>query len=141
MSIRDSSNQLLTENRLAYDNRVFQINGNDITSDYDGQLELCILAKKSNGELRPWFDSQCIQLPENFDSVKRTYTSSKNQPFIIHSVRKGVQARTAINKNPPTLTKRKKSANSSARKIPIANTLLLISLTYLAIFRLKFQCS
>lgn len=127
ITIRDSNNDLLAERRLSYDDRVVQISGSDISDDYVGQLELCALAKNSNGDIRTWFDSQCIYLPDNFDAIKRQYGQSRNQPFIIHSIKKRIRANTVASENGKKKIRRKSSRSSGIRDTATA-TFIYISL-------------
>lgn len=133
ISIRDSNNDLLTERRLSYDDRVVQISGSDISDDYVGQLELCVLAKKSNGDLRTWFDTQCIYLPDNFDTIKRQYGLSRNQPFRIHSIKKGIKAQTVASENGKKKLRRKSSKSSGLRNT-ITTTFISLLIGYLSTY-------
>lgn len=124
VSIRDGNNQLLAERRLAYDDRTVQIPGDEISDDYDGQLELCVLAKKSDGDIRTWFESQCIYLPDNLETIKRTYGPHRNQPYLIHSLRKKIRAPIADGKS-KSMKKRMKNEQSAGSRCGASVSVLL----------------
>ncbi|XP_068621704.1 protein artichoke [Battus philenor] len=44
-----------------------------------GPVELCVQAKSSSGFARKWFDSQCQQIPQDFDSWPRKLTVDKRR--------------------------------------------------------------
>lgn len=136
--IRDSNNQLLAERRLSYADRAVQIPADEISDEYDGQLELCVLAKTSHGDIRTWFDSQCIYLPENFEQLKRSYGPDRNRAFHIHSMRKRIRARTASTAGLSEAIKTRKSSRSNGRRpTPFIPTVisLIISICLLQVKR------
>lgn len=85
VSLRDSQNTAHLEYYLPYDTRTIDIAGNLIATDYMDQLQLCVLAKKSAGNLRSLFDSQCVKLPKDFNDIKRRYNSEYNYAYTILS--------------------------------------------------------
>lgn len=135
VNIRDSKNKLFVERHLSYEERLVQIPGSEISDDYNGQLELCVLGKKSDGTIGSWFDSQCIYLPENFENIKRTYNANKNQPYIIHSIRKKVKAATAGSAG-SNATQNGHSVKSSGDRTNVMNHFTLIA-TIFAYFSLR----
>lgn len=135
VTIRDSGNQLLVERRMAYDDRTVQIPGAYISDNYDGQLELCVLAKNSDGTIRTWFESQCIYLPENFETIKETYGTQRSQPYLIHSLRKRIRAPIADGRSTST---KKRQSNRSAGMKNDAMKMLLLSSVVLIYFVTKF---
>lgn len=136
VTIRDSGNQLLAERRLSYVDRTVQIPGEEISDNYDGQLELCVLAKRSDGDIRTWFESQCIYLPDHFESIKQAYGAQRNQPFFIHSLRKRVKAQIADGRSKST-KKRKSTSSASIRNGAIS--ILVFSPAILTYFLFKFD--
>lgn len=95
VSIQDAKRTPIVEHHLAYNSRTIQIKGDDISNRFEGQLDLCVLAKNSQGAITSWFDSQCIQLPRDFKAIKAKYWSNNGKAYTIHSVRKHIRARTS----------------------------------------------
>lgn len=126
VTVRDKGNRLLAERRMAYDDRTVQIPGQEIGDDYDGQLELCVLAKNSKGDIRKWFASQCIYLPDNFDSIRKTYGERSSKPFLIHSMRKRIRAPIADGKSKST-KKRTFARSASGRLDATTFNLVLVA--------------
>lgn len=87
-NIRDAKNKVLVEHHLAYDTRKIEIKGDDISGDYQGHLQLCVLAKNSEGTIGSWFDSQCFDLPSDFESIKRKYSAGYYSVYTILSSKK-----------------------------------------------------
>lgn len=85
INIRDKNNIILIEEHVPYDRRNRQIIGNDISSDYSAPLQLCVQAKKSDGSIGSWFDTQCQNLPSNFEEVKKRYNENRDGVFTIIS--------------------------------------------------------
>lgn len=129
--IRDSGNQLLAERRLSYLERAVQIPGDEISDNYDGQLELCVLAKRSDGDIRTWFETQCIYLPENLETIKQTYGALRNQPYMIHSLRKRIRAPIADGHSKST--KRRQSIRSAGYGSNAPDNIMIYSAILLAL--------
>lgn len=87
-NIRDAKNKVLVEHHLAYDTRKIEIKGDEISSEYQGQLQLCVLAKNSEGTIGSWFDSQCFDLPSDFENIKRQYSAGYHSVYTILSSKK-----------------------------------------------------
>lgn len=87
-NIRDAKNKVLVEHHLAYDTRKIEIKGEEISSEYQGYLQLCVLAKNSEGTIGSWFDSQCFDLPSDFESIKRKYSAGYHSAYTILSSKK-----------------------------------------------------
>lgn len=87
-NIRDAKNKVLVEHHLAYDTRKIEFKGDEISSDYQGQLQLCVLAKNSEGTIGSWFDSQCFDLPSDFEGIKRKYSAGYYSVYTILSSKK-----------------------------------------------------
>lgn len=88
VNIRDGKSKVLVEHHLAYDTRVVDIRGDAISSDYQNGLQVCVLAKNSDGTIGSWFDSQCFDLPSDFESVKRKYSQGYHAVYEILSSKK-----------------------------------------------------
>lgn len=97
LTVRDQDSKILVEHHHLYDKRIDQIDGQSIC---DGRscrnLELCVLSKNSRGTISGWFDSQCVYLPNDFDSVRRRYNERVDQVYYIHSIVKKIQARRVL---------------------------------------------
>lgn len=87
INIRDKSNTILTEHHVPYDRRSHEIRGKDISPDFTDPLQLCVQAKNSDGSIGSWFDTQCQNLPKNFEEVKNRYDEHGGGVFTIISSR------------------------------------------------------
>lgn len=88
VNVRDAKNKILAEHHLAYDTRSIDIKGDDISADYENGLQICVLAKNSDGTIGSWFDSQCYNLPTDFESIKRKYAPGYHAVYEILSSKK-----------------------------------------------------
>lgn len=91
--IRNAHNRILLEHHLPYDRRIDDIIGSEICNSNCNNLELCVLSKNSHGSINNWFDAQCVYLPQNFDDIRDRYDIHFGQIYVIHSVRRQVQAK------------------------------------------------
>lgn len=73
------------EQHLSYDTRKAAVVGNEISKDYSGTLQVCVLAKNSEGLIGRWFDSQCYDLPADFDDIKQRYTENYHLAYTMLS--------------------------------------------------------
>lgn len=85
VSLRDAKNAAYLEYYLPYDTRSIDIAGNTITNEYTDQLQICVFAKTSGGMVRSLFDTQCVQLPKNFNDIKRRYNVDYNYAYTVFS--------------------------------------------------------
>ncbi|XP_031640244.1 protein artichoke [Contarinia nasturtii] len=91
ISIRNPSNQIIVEHHLPYDRRMDFIPGNEICQMKCEHLELCILAKDSQGSINSWFDTQCTLLPNNFEYILEKYSVDSDKVYVIQTTRKNVK--------------------------------------------------
>ncbi|XP_034838488.1 protein artichoke [Maniola hyperantus] len=82
--VRDSSNNLLFSQDIAYNLRSLTINidkdfRNGLKNNQNGDIEICIQAKSSNNFARKWFDSQCQAVQSNFESWPKKLTVDKRR--------------------------------------------------------------
>ncbi|XP_055589039.1 toll-like receptor 13, partial [Uranotaenia lowii] len=76
--IRDRQNNIVFERVVSYSSRLTAIAGEEIAGSGSGSsLELCVLAKSSSEELN-FLESQCVQLPDDLEAVKRKYNENYN---------------------------------------------------------------
>lgn len=75
--VRDQQNNIIYERVVSYSSRLAAINGRDIAGNDLTTLELCVLAKSSSEEIN-FLDSQCVELPRDFEAVKLKYNENYN---------------------------------------------------------------
>ncbi|XP_058452289.1 chaoptin [Malaya genurostris] len=75
--IRDRQNNIIFERVVSYSSRLATIKGRDINSNDLSSLELCVLAKSSSEEIN-FLETQCVQLPKDFDAVRQKYNENYN---------------------------------------------------------------
>lgn len=95
--IRNRNSKILIEHHTLYDSRIDQIDGHSIC-DENGckNLELCVLTKNGYGIINGWFDSQCVYLPNHFETIIDRYHARNEQILYIHSIVKKIQARRVL---------------------------------------------
>lgn len=122
ITIRGQNSETLVEHHAMYDSRIDQIDGSSIC-DGSGcrNLELCVLSKSSRGTISGWFDSQCVYLPSDFESIRRRYSARSEQVFYVHSIVKKIQARRALTAE---------DLASSQRKIHFSGFLMTVMVTF-----------
>lgn len=97
--IRNVHNRILTEYHLPYDKRSVNVIGDEMCDGNCNNLELCALAKDSNGTINEWFDSQCIYLPNDLERIRKKYNDRSTQIYVIHSIRKQIRAKSVANRD------------------------------------------
>lgn len=86
--IRNKQNTILFEKFLAYDERSVEITEEELPKNFDDPIEVCVLAKDSDGVISSWFNSQCFDLTTNFESVVRKFNKNYNYEYSIVSPKK-----------------------------------------------------
>lgn len=86
--VRNKDNTILFEKFLAYDERSVDILEEELPKNFEAHIEVCVLAKDSDGAIRSWFNSQCFDLTTNFESVVRKYNKNYNYEYSIVSPKK-----------------------------------------------------
>lgn len=86
--VRDKENTILFEKFLSYDERVVEISEDELPKSFEDHIEVCVLAKDSDGVIGSWFNSQCFDLTTNFESVVRKYNANYNYEYSIVSPKK-----------------------------------------------------
>lgn len=86
--VRNKDNTILYEKFLAYDERNVEIVEEDLPKNFDDHIEICVLAKDSDGAIRSWFNSQCFDLTTNFESIIRKFNKNYNYEYSIVSPKK-----------------------------------------------------
>lgn len=99
IAIRNSRNEILVEHHVPYESRIDNIVGSNICQQNCQNLELCIISKNSAGSVNGWFDSQCINLPDDFKSIQEEYTIYNDRIYVIQSLRKKTRAHVDHNHN------------------------------------------
>lgn len=95
--IRNDKNEILVEHHIPYESRIDNIKGADICQKNCQNLELCVMTKNSHGSINEWFDSQCIYLPNNLESIQDKYTTHNDRIYVIHSMRRKITAHNVLN--------------------------------------------
>lgn len=88
VNIRNKENKILFENFLAYDERSIEILEEELPKNFNNHIEVCVLAKDSHGVIRSWFNSQCFDLTDNFQSIVRKFNKNYNYEYSIVSPKK-----------------------------------------------------
>lgn len=86
--VRNKDNVILFEKFLAYDERSVEIIESELPKNYADHIEICVLAKNSDGIIRSWFNSQCFDLTSNFENVVRKFNANYNYEYSILSPKK-----------------------------------------------------
>ena len=74
LHLKDAGNKNLIEKNLAYDTRITSIAGSELDAiNFSDNVQLCILAKNSDGIILGWFESQCIKLPSSFNAIMKKF--------------------------------------------------------------------
>ncbi|XP_061510197.1 toll-like receptor 6 [Anopheles gambiae] len=90
--IRDRANRIIVERTVAYSSRSLAIDGTDIVPQGDPQLELCVLAKSSDGAIN-FLDTQCVPLPADLEAVKRQYNAQYNYKYPLNLAKASARSR------------------------------------------------
>lgn len=90
--IRDRANRIIVERTVAYSSRSLAIDGADIVPQGDPQLELCVLAKSSDGAIN-FLDTQCVPLPADLEAVKRQYNAQYNYKYPLNLAKASARSR------------------------------------------------
>ena len=84
MYLKIDNNKNLIEKTLAYDTRITSFSSSELDAlNFSNNIQLCILAKNSDGIILGWFDSQCIKLPSNFNAVMKKFNKRPSTYFKI----------------------------------------------------------
>lgn len=60
----------------------------ELPKHFQDHIEVCVLAKDSDGVIRSWFNSQCFDLTTNFESIVRKFNKNYNYEYSIVSPKK-----------------------------------------------------
>lgn len=86
--VRNKDNTILFEKFLAYDERSVEIVEAELPKNFEDHIEVCVLAKDSDGVITSWFNSQCFDLTTNFESIVRKFNKNYNYEYSIFSPKK-----------------------------------------------------
>lgn len=82
LHFRDGKNKILLEKTLAYDTRIGNITSSQLEGiDFDRNVDVCILAKNSNGVILNFDESQCTRMPSNFNAIMTKYNKRPSTFF------------------------------------------------------------
>lgn len=85
------------EKTLAYDARIGNISSAELEGiDFEKSVDVCILAKNSNGVILNFDESQCTRLPTNFNAIIKKYNKRPSTFFKIYEMDKSNLGRNAI---------------------------------------------
>lgn len=93
--VRNKDNTILFEKHLGYDERSVEILEGELPKNFNDHIEVCVLAKNSDGLIRSWFNSQCFELTANFETVVRKFNENYNYAYSIVSPKKKMSNRSA----------------------------------------------
>jgi hypothetical protein len=97
LHFRDGKNKILLEKTLAYDTRIGNISSTNLEKiDFESGVDICILAKNSNGVILNFDASQCTRLPSNFNAIMKKYIKRPSTFFKIFEMDKKNLGRNAI---------------------------------------------
>lgn len=91
--VRNKDNTILFEKYLAYDERTVEILEEELPKNFSDHIEVCVLAKNSDGVIRSWFNSQCFDLMTNFETIVRKFNENYNYEYSIVSPKKKLAGR------------------------------------------------
>lgn len=85
------------EKTLAYDARIGNISSGELEAiDFEKNIDVCILAKNSNGVILNFDESQCTRLPANFNAIMKKYIKRPSTFFKIYEMDRKNLGRNAI---------------------------------------------
>lgn len=97
LHFRDGKNKILLEKTLAYDTRIGNISSAVLEKiDFGGSVDVCILAKNSDGVILNFDESQCTTMPTNFNAIMTKYNKRPSTFFKIYEMDKKNLGRNAI---------------------------------------------
>lgn len=97
LHFRDGKNKILLEKTLAYDARIGNMSSQALEKiDFEKNVDVCILAKNSDGVILNFDESQCTRLPSNFNAVMRKYNKRPSTFFKIYEMDRKNLGRNAI---------------------------------------------
>lgn len=97
LHFRDGKNKVLLEKTLAYDARIGNITSPELEGiDFERGVDVCILAKNSNGVILNFDESQCTRIPMNFNGIMKKYNKRPSTFFKIYEMDKKNLGRNAI---------------------------------------------
>jgi hypothetical protein len=95
--VRDGKNKILLEKDLAYGTRIGNISASELEGiDFGKNVDVCILAKSSDGVILSFDERQCTQMPSNFNEVVKKYAKRPSTFFKIFEMDKKNLGRNAI---------------------------------------------
>lgn len=103
--LKNGNNKNLIEKTLAYDTRITSIASSELDAlNFSDDIQLCILAKNSDGIILGLFESQCIKLPSNFKAVMKKFNKRPSTFFkIFEQDRKNIGKNAIVLSKGPTL--------------------------------------
>lgn len=113
VNLRDDKNNIKLERHLSYETRSIEIPDADIPNEKF--IQLCVLAKGSNGNLNGWFESQCQNLPENFKMIRAQYNAQYKKAYTILTTDK------------KRVSKLRNSKTNGVKKNEVINILVLLA--------------
>ena len=97
LHFRDGKNKILLEKTLAYNTRIGNITSGELEGiDFDGSVDVCILAKNSNGVILNFDERQCTRMPSNFNGIIKKFNKRPSTFFKIYEMDKKNLGRNAI---------------------------------------------
>lgn len=97
LHFRDGRNKILFEKTLAYDTRIGNITSVELEGiDFEKNVDVCMLAKNSDGVILHFDESQCTRMPSNFNAVMRKYNKRPSTFFKVFEMDKNHLGRNAI---------------------------------------------
>ncbi|CRL00177.1 CLUMA_CG013451, isoform A [Clunio marinus] len=87
LHFRDGRNKVLLEKTLAYDTRIGNITSTEMERiEFEKNVDVCILAKNSDGVILHFDESQCARMPSNFNAIMKKYNKRPSTFFKIYEV-------------------------------------------------------
>lgn len=97
LHFRDGKNKVLLEKTLAYDTRIGNISSSELEGiDFGGNVDVCILAKNSDGVILNFDANQCTRMPSDFGAIMKKYNKRPSTFFKIFEMDKKNLGRNAI---------------------------------------------
>lgn len=85
------------EKTLAYDARIGNITSRELEGiDFERNVDVCVLAKNSNGVILNFDESQCTRLPASFNAIMKKFIKRPSSFFKIYEMDKKNLARNII---------------------------------------------
>jgi hypothetical protein len=97
LHFRDGKNKILLEKNLAYGTRIGNISSSELAGiDFEQNVDVCILAKNSDGVILSFDERQCTRMPTNFNAIVKKYSKRPSTFFKIFEMDKKNLGRNAI---------------------------------------------